>query len=69
MSNEPADYNKGCENTQSPYYEEEPGQCDVCRAYVPQDTLSFISDRLHGCTDCYTRSLQEPTKEMKNNEQ
>lgn len=63
MNNEPLDYNKGSRHTQSPYYQEEPGQCDLCKTYVPQDILSFITNNLCACPSCYTASLQEPTEQ------
>lgn len=52
MSNEPIDYAKGCNSTQSPYYEGEPEQCDLCEQFVQEGHTSMVSKNQHACISC-----------------
>lgn len=52
MNNEPVDYNKGCDNTQSPYYVGEPEQCDLCSSMVPEGCTTQVSTTQHACVSC-----------------
>lgn len=52
MSNEPKDYNKGSDNTQSPYYIPERSNCDLCGKNTTVDMLTQVSSNQHACPTC-----------------